>query len=106
MRANIARGKLRTPPSSYTYAVGRLQQIKLHAQRIQDQLDDPKRALQENYDVWRLTATQALKIFRCEEHELELWIAKNEPNLFKQAYELLKDLEVESILHLVQKSRL
>jgi hypothetical protein len=92
MRSNLKDGKL-LPPKSLADAVRRRQQLVHEQQRIQAQLDDPKR--QANTE-WLPRARTALGLFKNEERQLAEWIdSQLLGGLFRQAYDLLKALQKE-----------
>lgn len=99
-RANISRGKLKSPPKDYEHGVKRLKEVQIEYDRIRRQLDDPARTAafktMAEYDAWRAKAQGAQRMYRCEQRELTDWLKLNEPTLFQQAYELLCDLELEN----------
>jgi len=102
MKANIERGKL-IEPKSLTAGMQRQKQLIYENKRIEDQINDPYRkdsfASSVEYDTWRASATRALKLFATELRLLTEWIEirqNNAERLLREAYEVLKVLEVET----------
>lgn len=99
MISTLRHGKIPTPTSRES-AVRRCHQLIYEIKRIQRQLADLERSARyENgaYEKWRLSATRALELFQEEERQLSAWIASHDASdsLFHQAYNLLKNLELE-----------
>jgi hypothetical protein len=102
VRANIERGKL-IPPKSLLSALQRQKQLVYETKRIGDQINDPYRADsfadKAEYAAWRGSAERALKILKTEMRLLTEWIEirqQDSETLLREAYEVLKVLEVET----------
>lgn len=94
MKANIERGKL-IPPKSLGTALSRSKQLIYETRRIGDQLADPSRTDPD----WRASAERAHKLFSLELRLLTEWIdvrQQNAERLLREAYEVLKVLEVQT----------
>ena len=95
---NIFTGQLKSPPRSYEAAVARLKQIDHELKKIQAQFDKNTPAnfpSLAKYTAWFDSAKKAQLAFEMEKKGTEEWVAANTPSLFRQAYELLRDLEIE-----------
>lgn len=100
MRTLLHRGKI-PEPESIVDARDRHRRLLEEVDSIQVQLADENRRLGrargalQDYASWRRSAARALANFQEEARQLALWLEREEQNLLRRAYELLKDLELE-----------
>ncbi len=101
MKVKMDRGKL-IEPKSLVVGLQRQKQLIFETKRIENQINDRYRedsfASKAEYATWRASAERALKLFQTELRLLTEWIdvrQQNAERLLREAYEVLKTLEIE-----------
>jgi hypothetical protein len=100
MRSNLKNGKL-IPPVSHAAAAARhgalVGETALILQHIADGTRRERFATEGEYNAWRDSARRAFRTLRAEQRQLSEWLAFQNNDLFRRAYQLLKTLQEEEV---------